>query len=95
MVVCVTDPCDPPTSITMVPLEDQTYIIYNDGNPSYTISPVIISPEYCPYTVETKISYFKDFNDADQTAISQSSARLLATNFYDGTEEREFTFKWM
>ena len=95
MVVCLTDPCDPPTTMVMAPLVDQEYIIYNDGNPSYTRPPVIIVPDYCPFTVETKISYFKDFNGANQNAISQATPGTNEPDFYQGTDERQFTFKWM
>lgn len=95
MEVCLTDPCDPPESVQMAPLQDQEYIIYNDGNPSYTRPPVLIVPDYCPYTVETRIGYFKDFNGADQNAISQPTPGVNGPDFVEGTGERKFTFKWM
>lgn len=45
--------------------------------------------------METKISYFKDFNGADQNAISQATPGTSLPDFYQGTDERKFTFKWM
>ena len=41
------DPCDPPTSITGPPLEDQLYILGDTNAPSYTHPDYNIEPSYC------------------------------------------------
>ena len=87
MKVCLTDPCDPPATFTMEALTPQEYIIYNDGNPSYTRPSVVIVPDYCPYNIDMNISNFKDYKDADQSAISQSSP--------DDATDPTFYFQWL
>ena len=42
----VTDPCDPPTSLTKVDMENQSYTL-TDTDKSYTHPDFNISPDYC------------------------------------------------
>ena len=76
----VTDPCDPPTSLTKVALENQSYTL-TDNDKFYTHPDFSISPDYCP----VDYSY-------DATTIVDGSDNYATTVFI--SEEKKLQFFW-
>ena len=65
--VVLEDPCDPPVSITVPALDDETYIITDTTEPDYTHPEFVADPSYC------KVAYTYDLgsvNNKDGTAVS-------------------------
>jgi hypothetical protein len=67
--VTLVDPCDPPTSLTLVSLTDQEYTITETAK-TYTQPDWTIAPSYCPFTYEYTIADIT--NVAGATAISRT-----------------------
>ena len=65
----VPDPCDPPTSLTKVDFENQSYTLTDTGR-SYTHPDFSISPNYCPIDYSYEETTFKDSNEQDASAIT-------------------------
>ena len=57
----LTDPCDPPTSLTSGGLDDQTYIV-TDAELVYQFTDFTILPNYCPFAYTSSETTFN--NDA-------------------------------
>lgn len=79
--VVLQDPCDPPVSITVPTLDDETYIITDTTEPDYTHPEFIADPSYC------KVSYTYDLgtvNNKDGIPVSAiSRADKTFSWFYD------------
>jgi len=69
--VTLLDPCDPPTSITKVPLTNQVYTI-TDTPKTYRHPDWIVSPSYCPLVYNYAI--------ADITNVSGAKAITVETD---------------
>jgi hypothetical protein len=57
--VTLSDPCDPPLTLTPIALQDQSYTI-TEAMKSYTHGDVVADPVYCPvryeYTIERLVN---------------------------------------
>ena len=66
----MTDPCDPPTSLTKATMENQSYTL-TDTDQSYTHPDFSISPDYCPVDYSYENTVFTDGSNMSATAITQ------------------------
>ena len=73
------DPCDPPASITRVPMDDQVYELMDLTEPFYTHPEFTIVPDYCPIDYSYDITNLQDGSTAflsepqnnDRTSVFQ------------------------
>ena len=79
----VTDPCDPPTSLTKVDMENQSYTL-TDTDQSYSHPDFNISPDYCTLDYSYEDSGFTDSNEMATTAITQDGE---TSNFFWDTDK--------
>ena len=79
----MTDPCDPPTSLTKVAFENQSYTL-TDVDQSYTHPDFSISPDYCTFDYSYVIQAFNDGGNDLATVIKRDGRTL---NFFWDTNK--------
>ena len=82
----VPDPCDPPSSLEKVDLDDQSYIL-TDINRSYTHPDFVVSPDFCPidYTYQDSGFTISDIGPETDTVITREGQKF---NFFWDTNRR-------
>jgi len=84
------DSCNPPASITNpTGLTDQTYMLTDPNHPQYTPADFVVSPSYCDIKYEVTVTPFKNFDDADTSAVQPSGDKTF--DFEYSTDDSPIT----
>ena len=68
----LSDPCDPPLSITVASLVDQTYRLADMSAAPYTHADFTVVPDYCPLKYTYSETSLTDSDGNSDTAISRT-----------------------
>ena len=68
----LSDPCDPPLSITVASLVDQTYRLADMSAAPYTHADFTVVPDYCPLKYTYSETSLTDSDGNSETAISRT-----------------------
>ena len=63
-ILTLVDPCDPPVSVTSVPLQNQVYTLTDDSATPYVHPAFVVEPSYCPLVYSYSQTYLSDGDSA-------------------------------
>ena len=76
----LTDPCDPPTSLTVVDTANFDYTIA-DAAVTTSTKPFVITPSYCPFDVSIVIPTVSSESPTTQTSTNKVTGDVFSTSY--------------